>query len=274
MPVRIYKPITPGRRRASVISNEDLTKKKPERSLIKILKKKAGRSGGRITVRHRGGGAKRYYRIIDFKRNKFDIPAKVETIEYDPNRTCRIALVKYEDGEKRYILAPDGLKVGDEILSSREKIKIKIGNCLPLEHIPVGIFVHNIEISPGKGGQIARSAGSWVQVQGIEGKYAQLKMPSKEIRLVFKKCLATIGQVGLPEHRTIKIGKAGRKRWMGIKPTVRGKAMTPKDHPHGGGEGESPIGLVHPKTKWGKPALGVKTRKKKWSDRLIIKRRK
>lgn len=273
MGIKIYKPTTSARRKMSVVKDE-LTKKKPERSLIKILKRRAGRSKGRIVVRHRGGGEKRYYRIIDFKRDKFDIPAKVEAIEYDPNRSCRIALLKYEDGEKRYIIAPQKLKIGDEIISSKKKIKIKNGNCLPLEYIPAGLYIHNIELTPGKGGQIVRSAGNWAQIQAIEGKYAQLRMPSKEVRLVLKNCLATIGQVSLPEHRTIRIGKAGRKRHMGIKPTVRGKAMNPKDHPHGGGEGRHPIGMIHPKTKWGKPAMGVKTRKKKrYSDRLIIRRR-
>ena len=275
MPIKIYRPTTPARRQTSVVTSKDITKKEPEKALIKILKKKTGRSYGQITVRHQGGGAKRYYRIIDFKRDKFDMPAKVEAIEYDPNRTCRIALVKYEDGEKRYIILPDGLKVGDEILSSREKIKIKTGNCLALEYIPAGVLIHNIELTPGKGGQIVRSAGCGAQVQAVEGKYAQIKMPSGEIRLILKNCLATIGQVSLPEHRAVRIGKAGRKRHMGIRPTVRGKAMNPKDHPHGGGEGVHPIGMIHPKTKWGKPALGVRTRrKKKWSNRLIVKRRK
>jgi large subunit ribosomal protein L2 len=259
----------------SVVTSEDITKKKPEKSLIKILKKKSGRSKGRITVRHRGGREKRYYRLVDFKRDKFDMPAKVEAIEYDPNRSCRIALIKYEDGEKRYIIAPQKIKVGDEIVSSKKKIKIKIGNCLPLEYIPTGLYVHNIELIPGKGGQIVRSAGNWAQIQAIEGKYAQIRMPSKEVRLVLKNCLATIGQVSLSEHRAVRIGKAGRKRHMGIRPTVRGKAMNPKDHPHGGGEGGHPIGMIHPKTKWGKPALGVKTRRnKKWSDKLIVKRRR
>jgi large subunit ribosomal protein L2 len=256
------------------IVKDELTKKEPEKALIKILKKKAGRSKGKITIRHRGGGEKRYYRIIDFKRDKFDVPAKVEALEYDPNRSCRIALVKYEDGEKRYIIAPQKLKVGDEIISSKKRIKIKPGNCLPLEYIPVGMFVHNIEMTPGKGGQIVRSAGAWAQLQAVEDKYAQLKMPSGEIRLILKKCLATIGQVSNPEHRAIRIGKAGRVRHMGRRPRVRGKAMNPKDHPHGGGEGGHPIGMIHPKTKWGKPARGVKTRKKKkWSDKLIIKRK-
>lgn len=274
MPIKIYKPTTSSRRRMS-IAKDVLTQKRPEKALIRILKKKAGRSKGKITVRHQGGREKRYYRFIDFKRNKFDMPAKVEAIEYDPNRSCRIALLKYEDGEKRYIIAPQKLKIGDEIISSKKKIKIKTGNCLPLEYIPQGIHIHNVELVPGKGGQIARSAGNWIQIQAVEGKYAQLRMPSKEIRLILKNCLATIGQVGLSEHRAVRIGKAGRRRHMGIRPTVRGKAMNPREHPHGGGEGSHPIGLIHPKTMWGKPAIGVKTRKKKkWSSKLIVKRRK
>lgn len=260
----------------SVDTFDDITKKAPEKSLTVIKKKHSGRNfQGKITVRHRGGGAKQRYRIIDFKREKYDIPATVEAIEYDPNRSARIALVKYEDGEKRYVVAPVGLKVGDKIVSSQKKIEIKVGNRLRIEDIPTGLIIHAIELLPGKGAQMARSAGAGVQLMAIEGKYAQLKMPSGEIRMVSKDCMATIGQVSNPEHQHIEIGKAGRKRHMGIKPTVRGKVMNPVDHPHGGGEGRNPIGLKHPKTPWGKPALGVKTRKHgKKSDRLIIKRRK
>lgn len=276
MGIKIYKPTTSARRHTSVADFKEITKTEPEKNLKVIIKKKAGRnSSGKITVRHRGGGAKRYYRMVDFKQDKFDIPAKVEAIEYDPNRSARIALVKYNDGDRRYILAPDKLKVGDEILSSQKKIEIKEGNRMPLEYIPAGMFVHNIELYPGKGGQLARSAGMNAHVQAVEGRHCQLKMPSGEIRLVLKECLGTLGQTSFPENRIIRIGKAGRKRHMGIRPTVRGKAMNPVDHPHGGGEGRQPIGLKHPKTPWGKPALGVETRKKgKKSDRLIVKRRK
>lgn len=275
MPIKLYKPITPGRRKASVVVNPEISKKRPEKSLITIKKKKAGRSKGKITVRHRGGGAKRFIRIVDFKRDKFDVPAKVVALEYDPNRTAYIALLEYEDKEKRYIIAPEGLKVGDTVLSSKNKIEQKIGNCLPLEHILPGTVVHNIELQPGKGGEIVRAAGAGATLMVCEGKYAQLKLPSGEIRLVPKNCLATIGQVSKSEHRLRRLGKAGRTRHLGIRPSVRGKAMSPRDHPHGGGEGGCPIGLKHPKTPWGKPALGVKTRKKnKPSDKLILKRRK
>ncbi|MFH0819633.1 MAG: 50S ribosomal protein L2 [bacterium] len=275
MPIKIYKPTSPARRHSSVDAFLDITKAEPEKSLIVIKKKKSGRnSTGKITVRHQGGGAKKYLRIIDFRRNKFDQPAKIQAIEYDPNRGARIALVVYPDGEKRYILAPDGLKVGDEIISSQKKIDIKIGNASPLEYIPTGFNVHNVELVPGKGGQLARSAGVVVMLMAVEGKYAQLKMPSGEIRLVPKECLATVGQVSNPDRRLIRWGKAGRMRHRGIRPTVRGKAMNPVDHPHGGGEGNQPIGLKHPKTPWGKPALGFITRKSvKKSDKLILKRR-
>ncbi len=254
----------------------DITKSKPEKSLIVIKKRKSGRnSQGRITVRHRGGGAKRYIRIIDFKRDKFDVPAKVSSIEYDPNRGARIALLRYNDGEKRYIVAPIGLRVGNEVISSRKQVEIKIGNAMPIKYIPAGVAVYNIELEPGMGAKLARGAGNSAGVMGIEGKYAQIKMPSGEIRLIKKDCLCTVGQASNPDRRHIKIGKAGRKRYLGIRPTVRGTAMNPKDHPHGGGEGNQPIGLKHPKTPWGKPALGVKTRKKnRPSDKLIIKRRK
>jgi len=276
MGIKIYKPTTPGRRRTSVADFSNLDKKRPEKRLVSIIKKTAGRSSsGKITVRHRGGGEKRFYRQVDFKQDKYDIPAKVESIEYDPNRSARIALVLYKDGERRYVLAPDNMKVGDEIMSSKSKIEIKEGNRMPLKYLPLGIFVHNVELYPGKGGQIARSAGILIQIQAVEDKYAQLKMPSGEIRLIPSDCLATIGQVSFPENRLIRIGKAGRKRHMGIRPTVRGKVMNPVDHPHGGGEGKHPIGLKHPKTPWGKPALGVETRKRgKKSDKLTLKRRK
>lgn len=274
MAIKYYKPTTSGLRKASIVKLE-ISKKEPERSLIKIKKKKGGRSGGKITVRHQGGGAKRYYRIIDFKRNKFDATGKVEAIEYDPNRTSLIALVKYPDNEKRYIIAPETLKTGDEIISSKDRAEIKAGNAMPLKYIPVGEMVHNVELTPGKGGEIVRSAGSQAQLLAVDEKYAQLKLPSKEIRLVSKDCLATIGQVSKSEHKAIRYGKAGRMRHLGVRPSVRGKAMSPRDHPHGGGEGVNPIGLKHPKTKWGKPALGVKTRRKgKLSNRFILKRRR
>lgn len=276
MPIKRYKPTTPGRRKASVTGFRDITKKEPEKSLVKIKKRKGGRnSRGKITVRHKGGGAKRYYRIIDFKREKFDVPAKVLAIEYDPNRSARIALVQYPGGEKRYIIAPEGLKVGMEIMSSQKRIEIKTGNRLALEFIPIGMMIYNIELTPGKGGEIVRSAGSGATILAVEGGYAHLKLPSGEIRKVPKRALATVGQVSSVDHRTIRLGKAGRSRWLGIRPSVRGKAMNPVDHPHGGGEGRQPIGLKHPKTPWGKPALGARTRRKgKKSDTLIIKRRK
>ncbi|MFZ5364443.1 MAG: 50S ribosomal protein L2 [Patescibacteria group bacterium] len=275
MPIKVHKPTSPGRRRSSGDTFEDITKFEPEKSLISIKKRNAGRSGGKITVRHRGGGARRYLRDIDFIRDKFDVPAKILAIEYDPNRTARIALVQYSDGEKRYIVAPFGLGVGEEIISSKAKIDVKVGNRMPLENIPVGTIVHSIELQPGLGGVLARSAGMGVQLLAVEGPYAQLKMPSKEVRLVKKECMATIGEVGTKDRRLIRWGKAGRMRYKGWRPTVRGKAMNPVDHPHGGGEGLSPIGLKYPKTKWGKHALGVKTRKaNKWSNKFIIKRRK
>jgi len=275
MPIKIYNPTSPGRRKSSVDTFEDITKTEPEKSLIKIKKKHSGRSGGKITVRHQGGGAKRYLRRVDFLREKLDMPAKVLAIEYDPNRTARLALLGYQGGEKRYIISPFGLQVGEEIVSSKNKVEIKVGNRMPLEFIPVGTMIHNIEIQPGKGGILARSAGMGVQLLAVEGDYAQLKLPSKEVRAVKKECMATIGEVGAKDRRLIRWGKAGRMRHRGIRPTVRGKAMNPVDHPHGGGEGLSPIGLKYPKTKWGKHALGVKTRKaNKWSDKFIIKHRK
>ncbi len=275
MGIKFYKPTSAGRRISSVQTFDDITKHRPEKSLIRILKKKAGRSQGRITVRHQGGGAKQFYRVVDFRRDKFEMPAKVVSIEYDPNRNARIALLEYEDGEKRYIVAPVGVAVGKTLVSSRGKAPVEEGNRMPLEHIPVGMPVYDIELEPGKGGKIARSAGTMVQLMGIEGEYAQLRLPSSEVRLVSKSCLATVGQVGNLDYRHIRWGKAGRSRHRGIRPSVRGKVMNPVDHPHGGGEGRNPIGLKHPKTPWGKPALGVKTRKKgKKSDAMIIRRRK
>jgi len=275
MPVKKYNPTSPGRRFMTVSTFEEITKKEPEKSLLAPLKKKSGRNSyGRITVRHRGGGAKQKYRIIDFKRDKDNIPAKVAAIEYDPNRTARIALLVYADGEKRYIIAPDGLNVGDQVISGPDA-DIKVGNALPLENIPVGTLIHNIELKPGKGGQLVRAAGNLAQLLAKEGNYAQVRLPSGEVRRINIRCKATIGQVGNVEHENISIGKAGRKRWMGIRPTVRGVVMNPVDHPHGGGEGKSPIGMPSPVTPWGKPTLGYKTRKKnKLSNRLIVKRRK
>ncbi|NMB48258.1 50S ribosomal protein L2 [Candidatus Kuenenbacteria bacterium] len=276
MAIKLYKPTTPARRHTSVVSSSDLTKNKPEKKLTLPRKQLGGRNhSGQITVRHRGGGAKRRLRVVDFKRNYFDQPAIVSAIEYDPNRSARLALLTYPHGQKSYIIAANNLKVGDQIMSSREKIDVKIGNRMPLEFIPLGIMIHNIELEPGAGGIIARSAGNGVLVQAVEGKFAQLKMPSGEIRLVKKECLATIGQVSNPDHGLVRYGKAGRSRHRGIKPTVRGKAMNPCDHPHGGGEGRHPIGMPYAKTLWGKHALGVKTRKpKKWSNKMILTRRR
>jgi len=252
---------------------EEITKKKPEKSLLMPLKKKAGRNNqGRISVRHHGGGSKRRYRIIDFKRDKIDIPAEVSAIEYDPNRSARIALLKYTDGDKRYILAPLGLMVGD-VVSSGAEVEVKVGNALPLSRIPTGIAIHNIELYPGKGGQIVRSAGMSAQIIGRDNNYALVRLPSDEVRKILGTCMATIGQVGNVSHQNITFGKAGRRRWLGWRPTVRGSAMTPRDHPHGGGEGRSPAGM-NPKTPWGKPALGYKTRRNKASNKMIVKRRK
>ncbi|NCB20733.1 MAG: 50S ribosomal protein L2 [Clostridia bacterium] len=265
---------TPGRRHATFDDFKDITKTIPEKKLIVIKKKNSGRnSQGKITIRHRGGGSKRFIRIIDFKRNKFDIPATVTAIEYDPNRGARLALLTYADGEKRYITAPLDLKVGDSVLSSKSLIDIKVGNAMPLAYIPAGVAINSVELEPGQGAKIARGAGNAVFVMGIEGRFAQLKMPSGEIRLIKKDSLCTVGQVSNPDKRHISLGKAGRSRHLGIRPTVRGSAMNPVDHPHGGGEGNQPIGLKHPKTPWGKPALGVKTRRKHSSSKLIIKRR-
>jgi len=273
--VIIYKPTSPGRRNSSVLSyKEIITKTEPEKSLIFSEKKYAGRNAqGRITVRHRGGGHKKKIRIVDFKRDKDGIPAKVAAIEYDPNRSAFLALLHYADGEKRYIIAPDGIKVG-EILLSGPNSDIKPGNALPLKNIPVGTMIHNIELKPGRGAQLVKAAGAVAQLMAKEGKYALIRLPSGELRYVPQECKATVGQVGNLDHENVRIGKAGRKRWMGIRPTVRGSVMNPVDHPHGGGEGKSPIGHPSPLTPWGKPALGYKTRKKKPSDKLIVKRRK
>lgn len=275
MAIKKYKPITPSLRHMTVLKSDEITKHEPEKSLLATLKKNAGRnSQGSITVRHRGGGAKRKYRIIDFKRDKDQIPAKVAGIEYDPNRSANIALLHYVDGEKRYILAPNGLKVGDVIFSG-EGSDIKVGNCLKLKDMPVGTLVHNIELKEGKGGQMVRSAGTSAQLMAKEGKNALLRLPSGETRYVNINCKATIGQVGNLDHENVTIGKAGRKRHMGIRPTVRGSVMNPNDHPHGGGEGRSPIGRPSPVTPWGKPALGYKTRqKKKASSKMIVSGRK
>jgi large subunit ribosomal protein L2 len=273
--VKKYKPITPSQRQMTGSDFAEITEKKPEKSLVISLVGKAGRdSRGRITVRRRGGGSKRKYRIIDYKREKIDIPAKVLSIEYDPCRSSRIAKVVYKDGEKRYVLAPLGLKIGDEIISSQKRGEIKPGNRFPLKSIPLGNLVYNIELHLGKGGELVRSAGNSACILAKEGKYVHIKMPSGEVRKIHKDCMATIGQVGNPEHENIILGKAGRRRWMGRRPKVRGKAMVPAAHPHGGGEGQSPIGLVSPKTPWGKPTLGKKTRKRKISDKFIVRGRK
>jgi large subunit ribosomal protein L2 len=273
MAVKTFKPYAPGRRFMTVASFDEITTDKPERSLVERLSKHGGRNQqGRLTVRHQGGGHKRLYRVIDFKRNKDGVPAKVATIEYDPNRSARIALLNYADGEKRYILAPNGLKVGDDIMSGKGA-DIKTGNALALKDIPVGTLVHNIELKIGKGGQMVRSAGGSAQLMAKEGDHALLRLPSGELRKVHVNCKATIGQVGNLEHENVTIGKAGRTRWMGIRPANRGVAMNPIDHPHGGGEGRSPVGRKHPVTPWGKHAMGAKTRGKKASDRLIVKRR-
>lgn len=272
MALRVYKPTSPGRRGMIGPTFEEITKKEPEKSLLMPLKKKAGRNNqGRITVRHRGGGAKRMLRIIDFKRDKIGISAEVLAIEYDPNRSAYIALVQYADGEKRYILAPLGLTVG-HIVTSGPDTEVKLGNALPLGQIPVGVIIHNIELQHGKGGQIVRSAGTSAQVIGRDDGYSLVKLPSGEVRKILSVCIATVGQVGNVDHQNVKLGKAGRKRLMGRRPEVRGAVMSPRDHPHGGGEGRNPRGM-NPKTPWGKPALGHKTRRNKVSDRMIVKRR-
>jgi large subunit ribosomal protein L2 len=273
MGVRIYKPTSAGRRNMSVSTFDELTKKRPEPRLTEPLHKHAGRNNtGRLTTRHRGGGHKRFYRIIDFKRNKLDIPGKVQALEYDPNRTARIALISYADGEKRYIIAPTGLKVGDTVMSGADA-DIRIGNALPLSAIPLGTQIHNVELEIGRGAVLVRSAGTAAQLMAKEGDYATLRMPSGEMRQIHVRCMATIGQVGNADHQNVRIGKAGRSRWLGRRPTVRGSVMNPRDHPHGGGEGRAPIGMSTPKTKWGKPARGVKTRNNKRSDRFIVRRR-
>ncbi|MDX9744708.1 MAG: 50S ribosomal protein L2 [Arcobacteraceae bacterium] len=274
MPIRTYRPLTNASRNMNTLVNKHLTKKAPEKNLTAPLNKKSGRNNqGKITVRHRGGGAKRKYRIIDFKRNKFDIEGTVTAIEYDPNRTCDIALITYLDGEKRYIIAPLDLKVGDKVISGTNA-DIKTGNALPLENIAVGTYIHNIELKPKKGGQLARSAGASAQILGREGKYVLVRLKSGETRKILGTCMATVGVVGNQDRELLKLGKAGRKRHMGIRPTVRGSVMNPNDHPHGGGEGKSPVGRSGPMTPWGKPALGYKTRKnKKNSTKFIVKRR-
>ena len=274
MPIKKYKPTTPGRRGMSSLTFEEITTNKPEKSLVVPLKSKGGRNNnGRITTRHQGGGHKRSYRLIDFKRNKDGIPAKVATIEYDPNRSANIALLHYVDGEKRYILAPKGLTVGTTVVSGKDA-DIKVGNCLEMKDMPEGTFIHNVELKPGKGGQLARSAGCSAQILGIEEKYVTVRLSSGEVRKILANCRATVGVVGNEDHSLVNIGKAGRNCWKGIRPTVRGSVMNPNDHPHGGGEGRTPIGRKSPMTPWGKKAMGVKTRKtKKASDKLIVRRR-
>lgn len=273
MVIKTYKPTTPGRRKMSTLVNEEITKSTPEKSLLTTIKKNSGRNNqGKITVRHQGGGVKRKYRIIDFKRNKLEVPGTVASIEYDPNRTANIALINYADGEKRYIIAPKGLEVGMTI-EAGANADIKVGNALPIMSIPVGTMIHNIELRPGKGGELARSAGASAQILGREGKYVMIRLSSGEQRKVLGTCMATIGEVGNEDASLVRIGKAGRKRHMGIRPTVRGSVMNPNDHPHGGGEGRAPVGRKAPMTPWGKPALGLKTRKKKQSDKFIVRRR-
>ena len=273
MAIKTYKPTTPGRRKMSTLVNEDITTSTPEKSLLTTIKKNSGRNNqGKITVRHQGGGVKRKYRIIDFKRNKLEVPGTVASIEYDPNRTANIALINYADGEKRYIIAPKGLQVGMKI-EAGANADIKVGNALPIMSIPVGTMIHNIELRPGKGGELARSAGSSAQILGREGKYVMVRLSSGEQRKVLGTCMPTIGEVGNEDSSLVRLGKAGRKRHMGIRPTVRGSVMNPNDHPHGGGEGRAPVGRKAPMTPWGKPALGLKTRKKKQSDKFIVRRR-
>ncbi|MDQ1300638.1 MAG: large subunit ribosomal protein [Chloroflexota bacterium] len=273
MTIKIYKPTSPGRRGMSGFSFDEITRTEPERSLVRPGRKITGRNNqGRVTVRHRGGGHKRLYRVVDFRRDKFGVPGRVASIEYDPNRSARIALVVYADGEKRYIVAPLGLQVGNQIQSGSEA-EVRMGNALPLKNIPLGTVVHNVELQPGRGGQLARSAGVGAQLMAKEGDYAMLRLPSGELRRVPLVCMATVGQVGNPEHANVKIGKAGRKRWQGWRPAVRGVAMEPNSHPHGGGEGRTPVGMPGPKTPWGKPAMGYKTRKNKRTEKFIVRRR-
>jgi large subunit ribosomal protein L2 len=273
MPVKTYRPTSPGRRGMSAHTFEEITKTEPERSLLRPIKKRAGRNfRGKITIRHRGGGHKRRYRVIDFKRDKKGIPARVSSIEYDPNRSARIALLTYYDGEKRYIVAPLGVRVGDELMSGPEA-EVRSGNAMPIGNMPLGTQIHNIELYEGRGGQLVRSAGTSAQLLAKEGDYASVRLPSGEVRLIRQACMATIGQVGNVEHGIIKLGKAGRRRWMGWRPAVRGSAMSPRDHPHGGGEGRSPIGMPGPKSPWGKPTLGARTRRNKRTDKYIVRRR-
>jgi large subunit ribosomal protein L2 len=273
MPIKVYKPTSPGRRDMTASTFEEITRSRPEKSLLRPLKKRAGRNfRGKITVRHRGGGHKRRYRVIDFKRDKFGVPGRVASIEYDPNRSARIALVVYADGDKRYIIAPVGLMVGDVIMSGADA-EIRAGNALPISNLPVGSTIHNIELHIGKGGQMVRAAGTSAQLLAKEGRYAHIRLPSGEVRLVNVQCMATLGQVGNTDHGNIKLGKAGRKRWLGFRPSVRGSAMDPGSHPHGGGEGRSPIGMPGPKSPWGKPTLGYKTRRNKATEKWIVRRR-
>ena len=273
MAVKVYKPITPGLRNMTGYSFEEITKSTPERSLVVLRRKFSGRNSyGRVTVRHRGGGNRQFVRIVDFKRDKLGIPAKVTAIEYDPIRTARLALLTYADGEKRYIIAPLGLKVGETVVSG-SSVDIRVGNCLPIANIPVGTMIHNIELKEGRGGQLVRAAGGAAQLLAKEGDYAQVRMPSGEVRLLRQACYATIGQVGNVDHSNVKLGKAGRKRHMGIRPSVRGTAMSPRDHPHGGGEGRQPVGMPGPKSPWGKPTRGYRTRRNKITDQFIVRRR-
>ncbi|HJO33257.1 MAG: 50S ribosomal protein L2 [Anaerolineales bacterium] len=273
MAVKKFKPTSPGRRGMTGHAFEEVTRSRPEPGLVSNLRKRGGRnSQGRITVRHRGGGHRRRYRAVDFKRDKLDVPARVVSVEYDPNRSARIALLHYADGEKRYILAPIGLRIGDEVKAAA-RAEIRPGNCMPLARMPLGTLIHNLELQSGKGGQIVRAAGSSAQLLAKEGAYAQVRLPSGEVRLIRQNCMATIGEVGNIEHQNIKLGKAGRKRHRGIRPTVRGSAMSPRDHPHGGGEGRQGVGMPGPKTPWGKPARGVRTRRNKVSRKFILKRR-
>ena len=273
MGIKIYKPTSPGRRGMTASDFKEITRSKPQRSLLRPLRKHAGRNfRGKITIRHQGGGHKRRYRVIDFKRDKFGVPARVESIEYDPNRSARIALLLYADGERRYIIAPLGLKVGDTVVSGADA-EPRVGNAVPIASIPQGMLIHNIELQQGRGGQLVRSAGTSAQITAKEGPYAQIRLPSGEIRLISQRCMATVGQVGNVEHGLVKLGKAGRKRWLGFRPSVRGSAMSPRDHPHGGGEGRSPIGMPSPKSPWGKKTLGKRTRHNKSTEKYIVRRR-
>jgi large subunit ribosomal protein L2 len=273
MGIKTYKPTSPGRRGMSVSDFDEITRSKPARSLLRALRKRAGRNfRGKITIRRRGGGHKRRYRVIDFKRDKYGVSARVESIEYDPNRSARIALLLYTDGERRYIIAPLGLMAGDVVVSGPD-VEPRVGNALPIEFIPQGTLIHNIELQPGRGGQMVRSAGTSAQIVAKEGAYAQVRLPSGEIRLVSQRCMATVGQVGNVEHGLVKLGKAGRRRWLGRRPRLRGSALTPRDHPHGGGEGRAPIGMPSPKSPWGKKTLGKRTRHNKRTDKYIVRRR-